>query len=371
MAYGIARPEYTSSYGLTGGNRRMTYLDQQRAQADELAQNYMMREQQLVQGNLQMSLMSRQFQAQQEQARTAAQFAQRFLSQWNQSAAEAKGVFSAAMASAEDIRPYIGKLSAYGENIDELISDVQTDLATYKERYSPLESEAMETSRMALGAQRGMLEQLQELSAADYEGVTGRAKADVAQESERARRAEARSLQGVGLDPTSGRYRGSMRSSQVNEALNKVLASNAARMAEKNRVSGLAMGGLQVVDPAKMGGTMAEQIRGGARDYTQMIGGLAQTGAGIRQTAAGASGDLARTQAGIASSYSQTMMPQYGEAFMSMLGTGMATGPQYMQQVGAQAGMPVPPAQNSPAGIGGPVAAPSFNPSDFIRGIRR
>ncbi len=260
------------------------------------------------------------------QATVAAKYAQQFLSQWNKSAAETKGVFNTAMASIEDLQPYIDKVSAYGDDINELIKSARGDLAAYREKYSPLETEAIETAGMALGAQRGMMEQLQELSKADYQGVSGRAKADVAAESERGRRAEARSLQSVGLDPTSGRYRGSMRSSRINEALNKVLAANAARMNEKSRVAGVVQGGLQVVDPSKMGGDIAKQIQTGGMDYNKLIESFSKTGAGIQKTAVEAQTAGIRAGTDLATAYGKTTEP-YIEGFGAMLGTGMATDP--------------------------------------------
>ena len=343
-------PYYTQQSGrhYGGGNivtRGGTFvLNEGMARGDELAQNYQIREMQLQQAQQDQDLKK-------QQAATAAQYAQQFLSQWNQSAAETKGIFNTAMATTEEMQPYIDKMSAYGDDINELIASARSDLDTYRQNYSPLESEAIETTRQALGAQRGMMTQLQELSQADYQGVTGRAKADVTQESERGRRAEARRLQGVGLDPSSGRYRGSMRSSQVNEALNKVLASNVARMNEKNRVAGVVQGGLSVVDPSRMGGNIAGQIQAGGMAYNQFIGGLAQTGAGIQQSATGAKLGQAGIQRDLAIGYGDTMMDQYGEGFMSMLGTGMVTDPSYMQNVGVQAGYPLPAKQKAPAPV--------------------
>lgn len=342
---GISQNYYTpgtTEFGWGGFSDVPGTVDQPRAQADELAQNYAMREQQLLAGQQAMDLTARQFESQQEQARLAAQFAQDFLSQWNQSAAETKGIFNTAMASIEELQPFVDKISEYGDDIGQLITDTQADLATYREKYSPLETKAMETSMMALGTQQEMMGQLQELSRPDYAGVSGRAKADVGMEAELGRRAEARSLQGFGLDPTSGRYRGSMRSSRVSESLNKVLAANAARIAEKNRVTGVVQGGLQVVDPSKMGGDISKQIQTGGMDYSKLVGSLAETGAGVQKTAGEFGSKLATTQAGLAESYGKTMMPQYGEGFMSMLGTGMVTDPRYMQDVGTQAGIQLP-----------------------------
>jgi len=275
----------------------------------------------------------------QQQGTVAANYAKQFLSQWNQKAAETKGIFNTAMASIQDLQPYIDKVSAYGNDINELIASAQSDLGAYRAKYTPLETEAIETSMMALGAQRGMMGQLQELSKADYQGVSGRAKADVSLEMDRARRAEGRNLQSFGLDPTSGRYRGSMRSSQINESLNKVLAANFARLAEKNRVAGVVQGGLQVVDPSKMGGDISKQISSGGIDYSRLIGGLAETGAGIQKTAVEAKTAGIRAGTDLASSYSRSLMEPNIEGFGAMLGTGMATDPLQLRNVGNVTGI--------------------------------
>lgn len=268
-----------------------------------------------------------------QQAQKASQYADQFLSSWNASVAKAEGIFNAGMASIDELQPYIDSISAYGDDINALIQTAQTDLASYRTKYDPLETEAIETSTMALQEQRGYMEQLKGLATADYEGVSGIAKADVAAESERGRRAQARSLQSYGLDPTSGRYQGGMRSSRVNEALNKVLAANASRLAEKGRVAGVVATGLENIDPATMGGDIAKQIQTGAMDYSDMISGLTKTGADIQKTAVDAK--TAGIQAGtdLATNYSRTITQPYGEAYMSMLGTGMASGPEYLSGI--------------------------------------
>lgn len=269
-----------------------------------------------------------------DQASVAAKYAEDFLSQWNKSTAETKGVFNTAMASIDELQPYIDKMSAYGENINDLIQTAQTDLAAYREKYSPFETEAIETSRMALGEQRGYMEQLRGLSVADYKGVSGRAKADVAAESERGRRAEARTLQGFGLDPTSGRYRGSIRSSRISEALNKVLAANAARLDEKGRVAGIAQEGLRTISPAAMGGDIAAGIQTGGMDYNKLIESFSKTGAGIKKAATEAKTAGITAGTDLASAYGKAITEPYAEGFGTMLGAGIATDPTKMRNIG-------------------------------------
>jgi len=331
----------------------ITWLDTQKAKADELSQNYAMREQtlrstsafdkqalerggvaldldrqSLERGNLEMELLKKQQVAQAEQAKVAAQLAQEFLGQWNKAASETRGTFNVAMASIEDTQSYIKSIGEeYGTQIKSLVDQTQSDLSEYRDAYDPLEKEAIETAQMAMGAQRGMISQIKDLSKADYAGVSGRAKADVGAEMERGRRAESMELSGMGIDPTDSRYRGSMRTSRINEAINKALAANKARIGEKNRVAGVVATGLQTIDPSKMGGDISKQIQEGKRDYTGTMADLTKTGAVLQSNMAGASSDVTKTSAGLASSYGGTMMPQYGEGFMSMVGTGMATDP--------------------------------------------
>ena len=300
------------------------------------AQNYAANQMALEKQQLEMELLRKQQVAQEEQANLAREYAQQFLSQWNTAATESRGAFNTAMASVDETKNYLKSIGEqYGGQIDALVSQVQGDLAEYKQSYAPLEAEAIQTARQALGSQRGMMDYLQELSKADYAGVSGRAKADVGAEMENARRAEARDLTSMGLNPTDTKYRGSMRQSRVDEAINKALAANQARLGEKNRVTNVTLGGLQTIDPSKMGGNTASQIQTGKKSYTDTISGLTQAGAGLQSNLASAQTNLANTSAGLASSYGQTMMPQYGEAFMSMLGTGMATDPKQLSGLNA------------------------------------
>mgnify|MGYP001420553663 CR=1 FL=1 len=305
-----------------------TYLNQTAAQADELSQNWIMRQQQIEKSGLEMNLLKQQQIDKKKQAELASEYAQKFLSQWNTAATESRGAFNTAMAGVEETKNYLKSIGTeYGGQIKALVDQTQADLAQYKQTYAPLETEAIETARQALGSQRGMMTYLQDFSKADYEGVSGRAKADVGAEMEMGRRAEARELSGLGLDPTDTKYRGSMRQSRVDEAINKALAANKARLEEKNRVTGVTTTGLQVIDPSKMGGNIAGQIQTGKKGYTDTVSELTKAGAGLQTGLAGAKASLAKTSGDLATGYGQTMMPQYGESFMSMLGTGMATDP--------------------------------------------
>jgi len=332
-------PNYMTGRSSVGSGVRAytTIADQQQAQADELAQNWAMRQQQIERAALEMKLLVQQRADKQKQAALAREYAQQFLSQWNTAATKSRGAFNTAMASVEETKNYLKSIGTeYGGQIKSLINQTQADLAQYKTSYAPLETEAIETARQALGSQRGMMTYLQDLSKADYEGVSGRAKADVGTEMEAGRRAEARELSGMGLDPTDTRYRGNMRQSRIDEAINKVLAANKARLGEKQRVTDVTISGLQMVDPSKMGGNIAAQVQAGKKGYTDTVSELTKAGAGLQTGLAGAQGDLAKSSAGLASSYGQTMMPQYGEAFMSMLGTGMATDPTKLSGLHAQ-----------------------------------
>lgn len=204
--------------------------------------------------DLEVARLAREAEIQRQQGIVGAEWAVQFLGEWNSSREELTGMVNTAFDDVDRAWENIESGKQWLSDLESNKELVGQEYQSFKEAYAPLEAEAMRTQMEGLGTQRGLMERIRGLSEADYEGVSGRAKADVGSESEKARRAEDRRLQGLGISPESGKSRAAMSGSFIDEALSKVLAANKARSMEKERVAGVAMGGLSVINPAQASG---------------------------------------------------------------------------------------------------------------------
>ena len=280
-----------------------------------------------------------------DQGAVSSKLAAQFLGEWNKGLSNLTGMYN--VASGQVARSY-GYLDEAGDfldsasdsvgQLDDLVADIDNSLQEYRTAFNPLRDEAVAGAREGIQTERELTGTIKDLSQADYEGVSGTAKADVAAESENARRAEARNLQGMGINPNSGNYKDSMRKSYINEAINKVLAGNMARIGEKNRVAGVAVSGLNAIDPSSTYG-IAKDITAGDTNLVGAKANMVNTGikarsdiAGMAGNIASAAGNLANAQTGIANSYGSNVVAPTSEMYATNLGTAMATDPTKIQQ---------------------------------------
>jgi len=309
----------------------------------------------------------RQEELRRQQGEVASEWAITFLGEWNKNRESLTGMVNTAFAdvdraweSIQTGRDWLSDLEGHKELVGQ-------EYQSFKEAYAPLEAASIQTSMEALGTQQGLMERIRGLAEADYEGVSGRAKADVGSESERARRAEERRLQGMGISPESGRSRAAMSSSYVDEALSKVLAANRARAIEKERVAGVAMGGLSVIRPEQIAG-ISSGIRSQGLDYLKEMTNIGQAGIAGATGLAQAGGGLAQTRGNIADIYGSQVVQPMGEAGMTFAGTAMAGSPGSMSQNGGSSS-PINTTPNVSVGYTGqPVSGGGTPGINFITG---
>jgi len=302
--------------------------------------------------------LKRQEELKRQQGEVASEWAIRFLGEWNKNRESLTGMVNTAFSDVDKAWESIQTGKDWLSDLEGHKELVGKEYQSYKEAYAPLEAEAQRTQMEALGTQRGLMGRIRELSEADYEGVSGRAKADVGSEAERSRRAEERRLQGMGISPESGRSRAAMSRGYVDEALSKVMAANRARSMEKERVGQMATTGLSVIRP-EQAGAISSGIRGQGLDYLKEITNISGMGLGGATDLARAGGELARTRGGIADIYGRHIVRPMGEAGMTFAGTAMAGSPAHMAgqsggtgvggggKGGGIAGRPVPGAPGS------------------------
>jgi len=304
---------YTSSYSwnVSGWNEENPYKDRVRTTKSNDQRAYFLKAGEEWEKANKRKVAQRAQQAPVQAQQENLDIAKQYMDEWRQNMADVKGMYSKAIDYIED--PNFG-------GFQDLEKSVQSDLEAFRGTFGGLKTEAVDVARQQLGIQRGLSEQYAELAKADYEGVSGRAMQDVAAQAELGRQAEARRLQSLGIDPTSGRYRSMMRKSRMQEALGKAQAGTQARFGEKARVTDITGKGLQLIDPSKASGIATGIERQGA-EYQQMLSGIKTSGASARAQAAGAI-------AGIG-----TGLARAGEPYAEIGGvhTGLAYQPQQQQ----------------------------------------
>ena len=263
--------------------------------------------------------------------------ADQFLQAWNQTLQASQGVYNRALDAYEGTYDWMKDAGEAAGRLGDLAGQVETEYQQFRTDFAGLEGDFRGAAEGELGARGRMGKQLEGLATADYEGAAGRAMADVTQQSEIGRQAEARRLQGLGIDPTSQRGRAMMEKGRATEAGQKATAANIARRGEKERVTGATATAMSMFDPNAMA-QMAMGIRGAG---TQLL----QTSAGLRGAETQALGQLAGTQAQVA-----TGMAGVGESMATTIGG------QQADVAGLYAGLQYGQGQNQPAGGGGATA---------------
>lgn len=258
-----------------------------------------------------------------QQAQSAAT---EYLGKWNKALSSAEGMYSSAISEVGKAGELIDK--AYGEmgRLDEVAGDIEKEWSTFKSDFQGTQQDLLSGAQEGI-EQRGELRRsFMDLTKADYEGAAGRAQADVSGMAERGRQAEAMKLQGMGIDPTSGRSRSLMRSSRNQEALAGAMAGNKARMDEKSRVAGLTAQGMQLIDPTK-DISAASQIQQMSSNLLAQRANMATTKAGFQTDLAKSRGALATTTANIAGGQAKNIAGQYGDYGAGQQGIAYANAP--------------------------------------------
>jgi hypothetical protein len=264
------------------------------------------------------------------QADASGKLATRFLDMWGGAMQDVKSMFGGATKALENISGYLtgesggaaGPSGVAKEQLGRLneISDlIMGQYKDYTEQYTGLEKEFMESARGESAARGEFLQRLREEAIAKPGQAAARAGADVGVQGELARQAEARRLQSLGVDPTSGAFGALSRRSAIDLAGEKVKQMNLARRGERERAAGIALASAQVADPTKAG-SMALGIRKAGTDILGEAAGVGKAAADVaaRQSETEtarlrAIGDVAGTMGGLASSYAQNIAKPYGE----------------------------------------------------------
>lgn len=294
--------------------------NQARAREAEEAKRQAAEARQVELENMQLSLMQREVEAaeresaaQQAAAKSAAPLAKEYMSMWNKSLKQTQGLFNQAMQGVSRGWDAIEQMQSNQFDFSGLHKDLETEWNNIKDKFGGLTDQAISMAGEEMTQRRELGRQLTKLAQPDYEGVAGRAMADVTGQAELMKQAEARRLAGLGIDPTSGRGRAAMNTIQAQEALSKAQAASQARRGEKERVTGVTSEAMQLIDPSKTAGiaTNIQALKG------QLIGqrvGLAEAEAQQQQNIAGAITGMAGAAGQVARGMGETVTAPIGEA---------------------------------------------------------
>ena len=266
-------------------------------------------------------------------AESSGKLATEFLSSWTSSIGQT-GDFYKQMISG--ISSESGPMAGQMGRLNELTDMVGQEYQSYKDTYGDMTNEFLSDARAEASMRRQAGTELMQASQADLEGVSGRAAADVGAQSEMARQSNARTMMGLGVDPTSGKFGALTQRSYLDEAKNTAIAMNAARRGETERATGLKATTMGLLDPTKsaqVGINMNQQ----GQNLLNMQGGLAKAGVEAQTAQTKVLGDLA-------SGYAQNVTQPYGEMAGYFLGasgglgvTNQATGlPSQIASYGTQ-----------------------------------
>lgn len=258
----------------------------------------------------------------QEAAKNAADY----LGKWNASLQKSEGMYSSAISEVGKAGELIDR--AYGDlgELDALGEEIKGEWQQFKQNYGGIQEKLLGGADQTIADRSQLQRQFMELSRGDVEGEASRALTDVAGQAEQGRQAEARRLQDLGIDPTSGKYRQMMSESRTNQAVGGVMAANKARTAEKERVAGITATGLNLIDPTR-DINAAAQIQQLSSNLLSQRTNMATTKAGLATGLATSRGNLATTTANIAGGQAQNIGGQYGSMGAAQQGIAYANTP--------------------------------------------
>lgn len=262
-------------------------------------------------------LSKEQWDWQKKQSEAAGKFAKKFMGEWSGAMKDMGKMYGRAFDSLSGgggggaIGGQVGKLNELGDLMTQEYKD-------YQERWGATEQEFMGQARAEGQARGEAIGDLQQYAKADYEGVEGRAAADVAGQSEMARQSAAREQMGYGVDPTAGKFGALTRRSYLDEARDTAISMNVARRGEKERAAGVSLDVAKTADPRIAGG-LALGISQGGRE-------LAGTAADVYGQGAQALTSQATAMTNLAESYGKNVGGQYGEMAGYFMGAGGVPG---------------------------------------------
>lgn len=244
-----------------------------------------------------------------QMAGQSGQLASQFLTAWTGAMGDMKGMYQQAFDALSGEGTGGSGGSGY---IKDIADQIGQEYQTYRDEYGGYEKSFMDSASQEAKTRAEMVGQLGGLTKADYAGAEGRASADVRAQSEIARQSEARRMMSMGVDPSSGKFGSLSRKSALDEARNTAIAMNVARRGEKERVSDLAIKGINAVDPTKSG-KMALDIRQGGTNMLTQQAGVAGKAADVETARIKGITDLT-------SSYGQNIVSPMGEMAGYMMG---------------------------------------------------
>lgn len=294
-------------------NQGRKHRQQQADEAADRARGVEMEEMQMGMMRQEMDIAQRQAAATEAAAKSAAPMAKKYMDMWNKSLSTTTGMYNKAMEGIDRGWDAIKTMQDNKVDFSKISADLESEWESIKGKFGGLSDQAIEMAGEEMTQRRQLGKQLSSLAQPDYEGVAGRAMADVTGQAEKGRQSEQRRMASLGIDPTSGRGRSAMNTIQAQETLAKATAATAARRGEKERVGGAAERAMELIDPSKTFG-VAKDIQGLKSDILgQRVGvGEAQVrqGAGI----AGAIGAMSGAAGNIARGMGETVTSPLGEA---------------------------------------------------------
>lgn len=241
----------------------------------------------------------------------SSQMTNEFLSKWGDMNQKALEVLTGSLSGT-----LTGNTPASGIYAD-LIGNIKTQISDFDANYGDATKQLLDTTMQDIQTRRGLVTDLTNMARPDYEGVSGKAAADVGTQFETARGEMARDAMSYGVDPTSGKFGALSKKSTLGEARAKVEAMNRARGAEKERSSGLMINAINAIDP-----TASANLASNLMNQKGQLLGLQTNAAQALSAAEKAKADtalgIANTIAGIGE--------QYGSLGSSMLGLQTAQG---------------------------------------------
>jgi len=260
-----------------------------------------------------LQLSKEQWDLQKQQAEAANVFATKFMGEWSSAMSGLKDIYGKTFdaifggGTGGAIGGQVGKLNELGDLMTQEYKD-------YRTKWGETETQFMEQARLEGQARGQAIGELQQYARPDYEGVTGRAAADVKGQSEIARQAAAREQMGYGVDPTSGKFGALTRRSYLDEARDTAISMNVARRGEKERAAGVSLDIAKTADP-RISGNLALGIAQGGNQ-------LASTAANVYGAGAQALSAQTSALANLTSSYGQNVVNPYGEMAGYFMGAG-------------------------------------------------
>ena len=261
-------------------------------------------------------LSQEQWDFQKKQAEAAGKFATKFMGEWSSAMKGLKDVygktFDAIFGGGSGgpggaIGGQVGKLNELGDLMTQEYKD-------YRERWGETEKTFMEQAQAEGEARGEAISQLKSYARPDYEGVEGRAAADVKGQSELKRQGAAREMMGYGIDPTAGKFGALNRRSYLDEARDTAINMNIARRGEKERAAGVSLDIARTADP-RVSGNLALNISQGGNQ-------LARTAADVYGAGAQAISSQTNALANLTSSYGSQVVSPYAEMAGTMMGMG-------------------------------------------------